>query len=64
MNNLHNMETAFIKQINLVGKWDVNEWHFQFYSTKFVYIFRRIDDIRHLHQELTSPDVGMVIKEW
>ena len=28
-----------------------------------IYVLRRFDDIRYLHQELWSPDVGMVIKE-
>ena len=28
-----------------------------------VYVLLRFDDIRHIHKELWSPDVGMVIKE-
>ena len=33
------------------------------YTNKFIYVLRRFDYIRHLYQELWSPDVGMVIKE-
>ena len=33
------------------------------YTTKFIYVLRRFDDFRHLHQELWLQDVCMVIKE-
>ena len=35
----------------------------QFCTTKFIYVLRRFEDIRHLPQELWSPDVGMVITD-
>ena len=40
-----------IEQIHLVGK-TISNTKYYFNTTMFIYVLRRFDDIRHLHQEL------------